>query len=140
MKQNCGRFVKQGDLLLYCDNGKFPNYKDNSRAIEILRKDKLPNQWVEIRVKNELWFKYVPMGKCIRKTNFKDNLIRDKTSCEICFNTNRLERDHWIPRKDYGSNTLENLASSNIRFQNHISTRFSTKIEIINSINNKIFK
>ena len=48
MSENLGKFVEQGKVLKYCDerrnedtNGVKPNFKDNSRQVEKLRKDLL---------------------------------------------------------------------------------------------------
>ena len=63
-------FVNQGELLHYCDkrrnettNGKHKCYRDNSRGIESLRKDKFPLRWIETTINGNLYFKYVPEKK-----------------------------------------------------------------------------
>lgn len=90
-------FVKQGDILLYCDerrngdtNGLKPNYKDNSRQIEILRREKCPNSWQETKIDGELWIKFDHTKEIIIKNNnlFKVSLIKKKleitnNKCEI---------------------------------------------------------
>lgn len=134
MKKNAGKFVKQGDLLLYCDSrrcedtkGEKKNFKDNSRAIEILRKDKLPLRWTEIKKDGELWFKYTPWIKEIftdeihekhkyKVDSFTKTLIQERMTiaeyrCELTgipVNTCKADADHFIPREKGGMSVIEN--------------------------------
>lgn len=135
MKAHAGRFVMQGDLLAYCDrrraedtDGKRKNFKDNSRAIETMRKDKLPLEWDEMYVDSELWFKYDPTVKerCTqeildkhahKKETFSSNVIRTRLQkanhrCEVTgiplLNSGDANADHFIPREKGGLSTDEN--------------------------------
>ena len=134
MKLHAGKFVKQGDLLLYCDkrrcedtHGAKKNFKDNSRAIEILRKDKLPLRWTEVKKDGELWFKYTPWIKDIfadeihekhkyKVDSFTKPLIQERMTlaefrCELTgipVNTCKADADHFIPREKGGMSILEN--------------------------------
>jgi 5-methylcytosine-specific restriction endonuclease McrA len=131
-------FVKQGDLLLYCDqrrckttNGKYKNYKDNSRGIEILRKDKFPLRWYELKIKNELYFKYVPEKEEYTKNNisnvssrmsgFTTQIINDKLKkvnykCQLTglsVEDGKLAADHWYPKEKGGSSDVDNCVILN---------------------------
>lgn len=119
------KFIKQGDILLYCDNrrnqdtnGVKPNYKDNSRQIEILRREKCPNSWQEKKIDGELWIKFDPHKEIIIKNHlfFKASIIKKKLEitnhkCEITgLNSNdiKLSADHWISRFNHGDNDISN--------------------------------
>jgi 5-methylcytosine-specific restriction endonuclease McrA len=135
MKTHAGRFVMQGDLLAYCDRrraedtqGKRKNFKDNSRAIETMRKDKLPLEWAEIYVDGQLWFKYDPTVKerCTQEVvdrhahkmdTFSNQTIitrimAAKHRCEITgiplVKSGDANADHFIPREKGGLSTEEN--------------------------------
>lgn len=134
MKKHAGQFVKQGDLLAYCDkrrcedtHGEKKNFKDNSRAIEILRKDKLPLRWTEVKKDGELWFKYTPWIKdtftdeihekhkykidSFAKTIIQERLARAEYRCELTgipVNTCKADADHFIPREKGGMSVIEN--------------------------------
>ena len=134
MKIHAGKFVKQGDLLEYCDkrraedtNGKKRTFKDNSRAIEALRKDKLPLEWIEIHRDGELWFKYCPQMKhkyteqehekhASKKDSFTKQIIQERMKnaeyrCEltgISVENVGANADHFIPKEKGGKSTLEN--------------------------------
>lgn len=131
--------IKQGDLLWYCDKrrnedtmGVQPNYKDNSRQIESLRKNKVPNCWKEIRVKGELYFIYLPellelvTEEVIENTRHKrdgfspgDIRTRMLSADSMCELTNlpisegHLAADHWNPKEGGGESTIENCVILN---------------------------
>lgn len=134
LPENLNKFIKQGDLLKYCDdrrchftNGKYPNYKDNSRGVESLRKDKLPLEWIEIKKNGELYFKYCPENKkfvsndIIERNRYKNEgfskeLINSKLEeckylCEITglpATQGQLAADHFIPKEKGGLNNKNN--------------------------------
>lgn len=139
MLQYPTKMVKQGDLLLYCDkrrnkdtNGKKPNFKDNSRAIETLRKDIIPNCWMEKRPNGELYFIYLPELKelvtdeIIENTKYKNEgfskeiLVSKLENCNYkCELTGlpksegHLAGDHWIPKEGGGESKTENCVILN---------------------------
>ena len=128
------KMVKQGDLLLYCDkrryedtDGKKPNFKDNSRGIESLRKDITPNCWKEKKVDGELYFIYLPELKEIitdeiientkhRNDGFTKEIIKSKMDssnykCELTglpVSEGHLAGDHWIPKEGGGESNIDN--------------------------------
>ena len=134
LKHHAGRFVKQGDVLAYCDkrraedtNGEKPNFGDNSRQIEKLRKDKLPLEWIEIKRKEGLWFKYSPK----MKSSFTEEIVLQHSKKSQSFTREILEKrienaqyrceltgnpitqvganlDHFIPKEKGGQSTYEN--------------------------------
>tara|TARA_B100001094_G_C18106117_1_gene758471 strand:+ start:216 stop:872 length:657 start_codon:yes stop_codon:yes gene_type:complete len=130
---NLCRFIKQGDLLQYCDNRRSietnrlkPNYRDNSRSIELLRKDIKPLEWTEVIKDRELWFRHSPNIKKYhsektlnlykrRNNGFTTEIIRKKMEnckykCEITglsSNESCIAADHFIP-KEKGGNSKEN--------------------------------
>lgn len=134
MMENPTKIIKQGDLLYYCDkrryddtNGKKPNYKDNSRAIELLRKENIPNCWYEIKRNGELYFMYVPELKELvdekimkntkhRTDTFHKDLLKEKLQqcnykCELTglsVSDGNLSGDHWIPKYISGTSESKN--------------------------------
>lgn len=152
MKQNAGKFVKQGDLLMYCDkrrsedtNGAQNNFKDNSRAIESLRKDKLPLEWIEVKKGKELWFKYCPDAKerytedviekhMYKKDSFTNDQIRSRIElaghrCEITgipVDLCKTDADHFIPREKGGLSILENC----VILSSHLNTSKNSKMPV----------
>jgi hypothetical protein len=139
MKNNPTKMIKQGDLLVYCDNrrnkdtnGKKPNFKDNSRAIEQLRKDILPNRWKEKKINGELYFIYLPelLGlveeEIINNTKHKNQgfskeIITTKSiecnyTCELTglpVSEGSLAGDHWIPKEGGGISDTQNCVIIN---------------------------
>jgi hypothetical protein len=139
MKNNPTTMIKQGDLLAYCDNrrnedtnGKKPNFKDNSRAIEQLRKDILPNCWREKIINGELHFIYIPElrelveEKIINNTKHKNQgfskeiittkLNESKYTCELTglpVSEGSLAGDHWIPKEGGGISDTKNCVIIN---------------------------
>lgn len=133
MLENAGKMVKQGDLLSYCDKrrnkdtkGAKPNFKDNSRGIELLRKDILPHCWLEKREKGELYFIYLPelkelvsneiiktsknRSKKFSKKTIKELLKKSNFTCELTglpMSEGKLAADHWRP-KEKGSKSDKN--------------------------------
>jgi hypothetical protein len=134
LKNHPCKFVKQGDVLHYCDkrrcedtNGNKPNFKDNSRAIEILRKDKTPLRWLEVSKNGELYFMYcksletnyvheIVEMHARRKENFSKDVVSKALSnagykCQMCgisANQVKLQCDHWLPREQCGHSTVNN--------------------------------
>ena len=133
------KMVKQGDLLLYCDkrryedtNGKKPNFKDNSRGIESLRKDITPNCWIERVINGELHFIYLPefqelvTAEVIQNTKHKNKgfskeIIVSKLEechykCELTGlpkSEGHLAGDHWNPKENGGESKIENCVIIN---------------------------
>jgi len=134
MENNSTKMVKQGDLLSYCDkrrnedtNGKKPNFKDNSRGIEQLRKDLLPNCWKEKKKDGELYFIYLPELKELvtneiientkhKNEGFSKEVIKSKLNecnykCELTGlpeSDGSLAGDHWIPKEGGGVSDEKN--------------------------------
>jgi hypothetical protein len=134
LQNNPCKFVKQGDVLAYCDyrrnqdtNGEKPNYRDNSRAIEILRKNRIPLRWIEVVHKGELYFMYCKnlevtyieseiqrhnkKREYFPKSLIKSTLEKAKYKCEMCHisaNNIKLECDHWVPKEKYGNSDKTN--------------------------------
>jgi 5-methylcytosine-specific restriction endonuclease McrA len=124
------KFVKQGDILVYCDQrrnedteGKKPNYPDNSRQIEQMRRDKYPLLWIEIKNKRGLYFKFDAYNKkniCDKLIHKKDNFSKDiitqklKLSNYVCSITGipqdngHLAADHFIPKEKGGKSEFSN--------------------------------
>jgi len=139
MKQTPTKMVKQGDLLLYCDNrrykdtnGEKPNFKDNSRGIEQLRKDTFPNCWVEKKINGELYFIYLPelqelvSEEIINQSKHKNQTFSDETitkklsecnfKCELTglpLSEGHLAADHWIPKESGGKSEPKNCVILN---------------------------
>lgn len=133
------KMVKQGDLLYYCDkrrnedtNGKNPNFKDNSRGIEKLRRDILPNCWKEKKINGELYFIYLPELKELvtneivnnskyKKDEFSKEIIKAKlyncnSKCELTglpISEGHLAADHWIPKESGGKSISQNCVILN---------------------------
>ena len=128
------KMVKQGDLLLYCDKrrnqdtkGVKPNFKDNSRGIESLRKDITPNCWIEKKIAGELYFIYLPefqelvTDEIIKNTKHKNKkfsreiivskLEKCNYKCELTGlpkSEGHLAADHWIPKECGADSKIEN--------------------------------
>ena len=133
------KMAKQGDLLLYCDqrrnkdtNGVKPNFKENSRGIESLRKDIVPNCWLEKKIAGELYFMYLPelLGlveeEIINNTKHKNQvfskeiittkLIECNYTCELTglpVSEGSLAGDHWIPKEGGGISDTQNCVIIN---------------------------
>jgi len=126
-------FINQGNMLIYCDNmrdketnGKHKGYRDNSRAIESLRKDKFPLCWIEIKKNNSLYIKYIPQKKqweknaIINYANKKSGFVRKDVKkmlkfhnykCELTglsIDEGKLAADHWNPKEKGGESTIKN--------------------------------
>jgi len=133
------KIIKQGDLLYYCDKrrnedtgGNKPNFKDNSRGIEFLRKNIAPICWIEKRLNGELYFMYLPELKelftdqIIKNTKYKNEgfskeilLLKLKNcnyKCEltgISKSDGDLAGDHWNPKESGGTSNIENCIIMN---------------------------
>jgi hypothetical protein len=134
LKLNLNKFVKQGDILLYCDkrrcedtDGKKQNFKDNSRQVEKMRKDLYPLEWTEVSKNGELWFKYTPHLKDRisneiidkhghKKDGFSKSTIKEelKSSNYKCCITGipeengGLAADHFMPKEKGGLSDSNN--------------------------------
>jgi hypothetical protein len=135
MKMHAGKYVKQSDLLLYCDSrrredtgGNNKNYSDNSRQVELLRKNNLPLEWDERYIGRELWYRYDPSIKdrytddviaqhADKNQTFSSEVKKSKLkeanfACEITgipFPASKdLNADHFIPREKGGASTSDN--------------------------------
>lgn len=132
--KNICRFVKQSDLLKYCDerrntetNGEKPNFADNSRQIEKMRKDLYPLQWLEVIKNGDLYFMFYPELKNVVSTEiyehhkhksdgFTKAIIKKKMEetnykCEITGLANdngALAADHFIPKEKGGTSDETN--------------------------------
>lgn len=133
------KIVKQGDLLLYCDKrrnddtkGVKPNFRDNSRGIEFLRKNITPNCWIEKVINGELHFIYLPefqelvTAEVIQNTKHKNEgfskeIIVSKLEecnykCELTGlpkSEGHLAGDHWNPKENGGESKIENCVIIN---------------------------
>lgn len=136
---NPTKFVQQGEVLLYCDNqrniltkGEKPNFKDNSRGIESLRRDTMPLCWAYKKINNDLYFKYVPELKELqsdkiiqdasnRKLNFSHEIIKlcmesCDYKCELTglpIECGDLAADHWYPKESGGESVQKNCVILN---------------------------
>jgi len=134
LPENLYKFVKQGDILLYCDkrlteytNGNKKNYRDNSRQVEKMRKDLYPLEWIEVKKGGELWFKYMPQNKkyicdvvyeqhkhkseCFKKNVIEEKMCETNYICEITglhVSEGKLAADHFIPKEKGGKSEKNN--------------------------------
>jgi hypothetical protein len=132
--ENLDKFVKQGDVLFYCDkrrnedtNGDKKNFKDNSRQVEKMRKDIYPLEWIEVSKGGELFFKYDALNKKnisknlyekhkYKNDSFNKNTIDEKLKltnylCEITGlpeSEGKLAADHFIPKEKGGKSEKNN--------------------------------
>ena len=139
MSENLDKFVEQGKVLQYCDgrrnedtNGLKPNFKDNSRQVEKLRKDLLPLCWIEVFKNGNLHFKYCPSLKKsftdeilnnhknkndgFSKQIIQAKLIESNYTCEITglpASEGKLAADHFIPKEGGGESVTENCVILN---------------------------
>lgn len=138
MMMNPFTFVNQGEMLHYCDkrrnevtNGKEKGFRDNSRGIESLRKDKYPLRWIEIKKNNNLYFKYIPQKEewekdliivhSNKRCGFSKKIINTKldschNKCELTglpIEEGKLAADHWYPKEKGGESTKENCVILN---------------------------
>ena len=131
-------FVNQGEMLHYCDNmrnkvtnGKHKGYRDNSRGIESLRKDKFPLRWIEKKYNKSLYFKYIPQkeewekNEIINHANKNGGFVKKDINeklklcnykCELTglpMEEGKLAADHWNPKEKGGENTKKNCVIIN---------------------------
>lgn len=131
LPNNVNKYVKVRDVSEYCNvkhKEKTGNpLGDPPRGFEMLRKDKLPLEWSEIRYYQILYVKYAPQNKTKitdkiiddnrhRSDNFKPEIIAEKIrlanyKCSITGipqDNGDLAADHFIPKEkgglsDYGN-------------------------------------
>lgn len=139
MMQRPGKFVKQSDLIAYCDKrrkevtkGEYECYADNSRGIEGLRKDCLPLEWIEVHRPDGLWFKYCfemrdaadevvlsaanNRKKGFTKTIIDQALARANRRCEITgipIEDGGIAADHFVPRESGADSSDQNCVILN---------------------------
>ncbi len=127
-------FVKQADVLVYCDKqreidtkGKETNYSDNSRALEILRKDRAPLEWEQKKIGKHLYFRYAPELKLVvdaqvleehkhKKDSFSKAVIENALKkanykCQITgisADKSDIAVDHWNPKEKGGKSDSSN--------------------------------
>jgi|688.fasta_scaffold422274_1 hypothetical protein len=132
--ENICKFVKQGDILLYCDKrrsedtkGVKNNFKDNSRQVEKMRKDIYPLEWVEVSKNGELWFKHIPQNKKYicedlyeqhkhKSDSFSKCIIEEKiklSNYKCCItgipqDNGDLAADHFMPKEKGGLSDYNN--------------------------------
>ena len=131
------KMVKQGDVLLYCDQrrnedtkGEKPNYKDNSRQIEHLRNNTDPHCFLGKYKNGEYYFMYVPENQELvieeiientKNDDFSKEIIISKTKsanykCELTglpVSEGHLAADHWISKKNGGESNIKNCVILN---------------------------
>lgn len=139
MRNHPTKMVYQGDVLHYCDQRQFDethgekmNYKDNSRQIEKLRKDTLPNRWRECTTSQGLCFIYIPELRELvcedlithakhKKDTFsrkisQQALERADDKCELTglpVEVGSLAADHWISKESGGTSDYSNCVILN---------------------------
>ena len=162
--ENINKFVKQYDVIQYTDyrrtqdtNGKEKGYKDGSRAIESMRKDKYPCMWIETIKNKDLYFKFAPWNKyfvndtIIKNTNRKESfsgavivqkLEETKYTCEITGlseSEGGLAGDHWFPKEKGGKSEKENCVILNKilneKKNNHMPIHWFCKTLLTNFMN-----
>lgn len=132
--ENICKFVKQGNVLLYCDKrrsedtkGVKNNFKDNSRQVEKMRKNIYPLEWVEVLQNGELWFKHMPQNKKYichvlceqhkhKSNSFSKGTIEEKmilSNYKCCItgipqDNDDLAADHFIPKEKGGKSDWNN--------------------------------
>lgn len=136
MKMHAGMFVKVKEVQEYCSQRHKEKtghvFGDPPRPFEILRKDKLPLEWDEFKIRNEKYVKYSPHKKqeyseeihkahSSRKDGFSKKVIDDKLEqyghkCAITglpVSEGGLAADHWIPKEQGGKSEPGNCVILN---------------------------
>ena len=136
MKLNANKFVKVKDVQEYCCKKikELTNETlgDPPRAFEILRKDKLPLEWDEFKIKSTKYVKYAPDRKKDiseeiinnhkhKKDGFTKDIISTKMTecnykCAITGIPNTdggLAADHFIPKEKGGKSEIVNCVIIN---------------------------
>jgi 5-methylcytosine-specific restriction endonuclease McrA len=134
MKKKSNMYINIGEMLLYCDkrrnedtNGKQKNFRDNSRAFEIFRKDRYPLVWKEFTYNRNKYILYSPKQKeditseiiensNSKKDKFTKNIIEEKLkvynyACAITGipqSDGGLAADHFVPKEKGGKSTNDN--------------------------------
>ncbi len=131
LRLNLNKYVRIKDVQEYCNKKTIEKtgnpLGDPPRAFEILRKNKLPLEWSEIKYKNNKYIKYTPcvlykFSKEIidinknKNHNFTKNIIEDKLKlsnykCSITGipkENGDLAADHFIPKEKGGSSDFNN--------------------------------
>jgi len=132
LKLNLNKYVKIIDVQEYCNKRTKEKtghpLGDPPRSFELLRKNKLPLEWTEIKYKKYKYVKYTPYNKykicnkiideyCINKNNrFDKNIIEEKLKlanykCSITGlpqDNGELAADHFIPKEKGGTSDKNN--------------------------------
>lgn len=162
MKMNAGKFVSINNLQEYCgqrrkqETGKV--FSDSQRSFEILRKDKLPLEWEEIKIGNEKYVKYAPHKKEQHTQEIVDNhkhkadgftkqIISAKMEqygfkCALTgipCSDGGLAADHFIPKEKGGKSEAGNCVILNKilneKKNNMMPTEWFSKTLLTNFIN-----
>ena len=125
LKRNLNKYVRVKDVQEYCNKRTQEEtgqpLGDPPRAFEILRKDKLPLEWTEVRYKKNKYVKYAPHIKdkiCEqiidnhkhKSEGFARNIIDEKlklSNYKCCItgipqDNGELAADHFIPKEKGG--------------------------------------
>ena len=136
MKLNPNKYVKLIDVQDYCNTRHKEEtgrpLGDPSRAFEILRKDKLPLEWSEIRYRRHKYVKYTPQIKNKISTKiidsnkhksdrFSDCVIKERlklSNYKCCItgipqDNGDLAADHFIPKEKGGRSDYDNCVIIN---------------------------
>ena len=136
MKKNLCKYVSLTQVQDYCneENKRITGQPlgDPPRAFEILRKNKLPNEWEEIKINNKKYVKFSPSIKysidvnIVRESlhknnNFTQKIILEKLkssnyTCEITElpdSESRLAADHFISKEKGGESIKNNCVIIN---------------------------
>uniref|UniRef100_A0A6C0KVX4 HNH nuclease domain-containing protein n=1 Tax=viral metagenome TaxID=1070528 RepID=A0A6C0KVX4_9ZZZZ len=131
LPQNLNRYVRIKDVQEYCNTRtkeKTGNpLGDPPRAFEILRKDKLPLEWSEIKIGKDKYVKYTPHIKekiCLeiidthknKSDSFSKSIIDEKlklSNYRCCItgipqDNGGLAADHFIPKEKGGVSNSDN--------------------------------
>lgn len=136
LKFNLNKYVRIKDVQEYCNKRTKEEtghpLGDPPRAFEILRKDKLPLEWSEIKYKKNKYVKYTPyiknkINKKIidynnnKNDRFNKSIIEEKLKIsnhkcsitEIPYDISELSADHFIPKEKGGLSNYSNCVIIN---------------------------
>lgn len=131
LKLNLNKYVRIKDVQEYCNKRTKEEtghpLGDPPRAFEILRKDKLPLEWSEIKYKKNKYVKYTPHIKekicnkivdihkhkndSFSKVIIEERLRLSNYKCSITGipqDNGELAADHFIPKEKGGLSTYDN--------------------------------